>query len=88
MKTSIEIRDQIFDTLDSSMRLSGAMVFQETALEHLGEELRKALGQEGMRNLVDSGITAEQLCYYSDLPHDECQAMIDKYTANPELGKM
>lgn len=87
MKTSIEIRDQIFDTLDSSMRLTGAMVFQETALEHLGDELRTALRREGMRNLVESGITAEQLCYHSDIPHDECQAIIDKYKANPELGK-
>ena len=87
MKTSIEIRDQIFDTLDSSMRLAGAVVFQETALDHLGGELHKALKREGLRNLVDAGVTAEQLCYYSDIPHDECQVIIDKYKANSELGK-
>lgn len=88
MKTSTEIRDQIFDTLDSSMRLTGAMVFQEAALEHLGSELQVSLKREGMRRLVDSGITAEQLCYFTDVPHDECQKAIDKYKANPELGKL
>jgi hypothetical protein len=88
VKTSTEIRDQIFDTLDSSMRLTGAIVFQESALEYLGDQLQTTLKREGMRRLVDSGITAEQLCYYTDVPHDECQAAIDRYKANPELGKV
>ena len=39
-----------------------------------------------MRNLVESGITAEQLCYHSDIPHDECQAIIDKYLKAPDAG--
>lgn len=88
MKTSIELRDQIFDTLDSSMRLTSAIVFQEAALDHLGEQLQVTLKREGMRRLVDSGITAEQLSYYTDTPHDECQACIDKFKANPDLGKV
>ena len=88
MKTSIEIRDHIADTVTASLQLTSAMLYQEVAMEYLGGALKGALKAEGMRRLVDSGITAEQLCYYTDVPHDECQAAIDRYKANPELGKV
>lgn len=88
MKTSTEIVGQIVDTLDAAMRLTGAMVFQEVALEHLDEECRKQRKNEGFRALVDSGVTAEQMCFYTDSPHDECQKTIDHFKANPDLGKV